>query len=370
MDDYVKRFADEIEESADQILAEEKNPRIRANALLWKTNGISACFQAAARPDALSAFLDVWILNKQSTALLERPAASHLFGGWQKLALETCQRLEGPLAEIQSKIGSDFPIGEDFVTSFANDYPITSLYFRRESVAARYTDYMERIDIANRELMDVVGGLDERLDQLHKLSALYAEFLPKQARWQGELMLLEAVPTSILAAPLDDLAMTAEAIDRIARVGEEVPYMVERERDNVLQAVADERVAALDAVDQMLVKTMAQLREERVAVLAAMRDERLAVSKELSGYAHGMLSKTESTLDHGLDEMTQRAEHITDHAFKRLAQLGLATLVCLAVALLVAMRAGPVRRNLHLETATTDSGEVPSRLHRERNTAA
>ena len=171
MDDYVKRFADEVEEAADQILAEERDPQIRANALLWKTNGISACFQAAARPDALSAFLDVWILNKQSIALFERPTASHLFGGWQKLALETCQRLEVPLAEIQSKIGSDFPIGEDFVTSFANDYPITSLYFRRESVAARYTDYMERIDVSNRELMDVVGGLDERLDQLHKLAA-------------------------------------------------------------------------------------------------------------------------------------------------------------------------------------------------------
>ena len=183
-------------------------------------------------------------------------------------------------------------------------------------------------------------------------------------------MLLEAVPTSILATPLDDLSMTAEAIDRIARVGEEVPFMVERERDHVLQAVADERVAALDAVDQMLVKTMAQLRDERVAVLAAVRDERLAVSKELSGYADGMLSKTESTLDHGLDEMTQRAEQITDHAFKRLTQLGLATLVFLTVALVVAMRAGSVRRKLYLETATIDIGEVPSRPHRDRNTAA
>ncbi len=370
LDDYVKRFADDVEATADQILAQETDRQIRINALLWKTNGISTCFQAASRSDALSAFFDIWILNKQSIALLEHTSDTPLFGRWQGLALQTCRQLDQPLVGIQSRIGTDFPIGEDFVISFARDHPISDLYFRRASIAARYTDYIERIEVTNKELMDVVSGLDQRLDQLHKLSALYAEFLPKQARWQSELMLMESLPSSILAAPLEDLSVTAGAIDRLAAVGEALPQLVERERDHMLKAVTQERMAALDAVDQMLGETMAQLRDERVAVVDAMRTERVLVGQELSAYADALLAKSEPALTKGLDEITERGVFLTDHTFKRLAQLGILTLIFMTAMLLIVMRLRPNRGVLHVATTNEVEDDVVSGLHRYRKKAA
>ena len=87
-------------------------------------------------------------------------------------------------------------------------------------------------------------------------------------------------------------------------------------------------------------------------------------------YADGMLAKTESTLDHGLDEMTERGVYLTDHAFRRLAQLGFVTLIVLAGALVFAMRFRPVRQGLQVAAATVDSDGLSSSRSRDRNTAA
>jgi hypothetical protein len=57
--DYVSQFADRIEQAADEILSQTSDPQIRRNALLWKSNAMTACFRAALRPDPLAAYLDI-----------------------------------------------------------------------------------------------------------------------------------------------------------------------------------------------------------------------------------------------------------------------------------------------------------------------
>lgn len=100
LDDYVVRYATQIEETADRIISRSDDVSVRKHALLWKINGISACFQAASRSDPLAAYVDIWILNKQSIALFERTDRPSPFGEWQDLAVETVYRQEAPLREI------------------------------------------------------------------------------------------------------------------------------------------------------------------------------------------------------------------------------------------------------------------------------
>ena len=128
----------------------------------------------------------------------------------------------------------------------------------------------------------------------------------------------------------------------------------------MLKAVTQERMAALDAVDQMLGETMAQLRDERVAVVDAMRTERVLVGQELSAYADALLAKSEPALTKGLDEITERGVFLTDHTFKRLAQLGILTLIFMTAMLLIVMRLRPNRGVLHV--ATTNVVGVPKAL--------
>ena len=86
--EYVSHAAQSIEQRADQILNETQETEIRKNALLWKINGISACYQAASRNDALAAYLDVWILNRQMLGLIESPTGYQLFGQWQSIVVD------------------------------------------------------------------------------------------------------------------------------------------------------------------------------------------------------------------------------------------------------------------------------------------
>ncbi len=342
LDDYVVQFAGQVEEAADQIIAAAEDAVIRRHALLWKINGISACFQAASRKDPLAAYMDIWILNKQSIAMFERSA---LFGSRQSLAVETAHRLEGPLHQIQTTIGADFPIREDFAIAFARDYPVQTLYFARESVAARYTEYLDVIQAPRRELRDVVGGLDGRLDQLHRLAALYAEFLPKQARWQSELMLLESIPQHAIAQPLADLSVASSAIARIADTAASIPSLAEREREYLLTAVREERVETLQAVDRMREETMAQLRHERIAVLDALRNERSVTSQEITDYLNGTFEKTASSAQREWETLARRGEHLTDHVFKRFVQILTGT-AALALTMWILLRSGRTQPRL------------------------
>ena len=380
LNDYVKRYANEIEETADLIIASDVDQRIRVNALRWKTNSISSCFQAAARPDPLSAYMDIWILTKQSIALLERPPEDSLFGPWQGEVVDTVRRLESPLIEIQAAIGENVPIGEEFATSFARDYPIDSLYFRRESIAARYTDYLDRIQVGDRDIMEVVGGLDERLDQLNKLSALYAEFLPKQARWQSELLLLESVPASALATPLADFSVVAQSMDRLAEVGETVPGLMEREREYLRLAIGQERVATLGAIEEMRAATMTQLDQQRVEVMGAIQEERVAImqavgheramaTNDLVSYADHVLAQSEVAMDQGLSKVAEQAEHVADHVMKRIAQLGMVGMLLLAGMAWFLHRGTPVTR-LRLRVPPADDDEQATDRSRPRRKAA
>src|SRR5262245_16460880 len=63
--DAVLDAADRIEEAADQIRANAREPEVRHNALLWKINAIKASFRAASRRDPFGAFADLWILCLQ-----------------------------------------------------------------------------------------------------------------------------------------------------------------------------------------------------------------------------------------------------------------------------------------------------------------
>lgn len=366
--EYVPRFADQIEECADHILAESNDTEIQRNALLWKSNAISACFQAATRPDSLAAFLDVWILNRQMTQLLERPRETPLFGPWQELAIRTSHQLEHPLLEIQSMLGTGalpggngVMLGDEFVANFASNYPVRSLYFDRQSLAA---PFIQQVDEETREILQVVSGLNESLAELQRLSALYAEFLPKQARWQSELFLLSSTSNVVLAQPLRELNAISTAMDRMATTAESSSALLERERLALSDLVADERAIILRDVERMRGETLEYLLVERIAVMSALRDERTQIETFVAAVTGNTLDRADRIIEARTQDAMRSGGLVVEQAIQRITQAGFMAGVMIALVVILFQRLSRQRAKASLVALPNE--RLRARKDRER----
>jgi hypothetical protein len=181
-------------------------------------------------------------------------------------------------------------------------------------------------------LFQVVANLNENIDDLRKLSILYANHLPKQARWEAELLLIDASQISTIQRPLQDLAIARQSIARMAHTVDELPGIVERERLALRGIVAEERLSTLRDVDRMRQDTLEQLederslilntlREERGIVLGALHEERVVVSRQLDNQVDRTLRATDDMTQRRVEQMAQRGNLLIDQFFWRACQL-------------------------------------------------
>lgn len=344
--DFAPRYMAQVEHTADYLLAHSTDGEVRKNALLWKSNGISACFRAACRQDPLAAYLDLWVLCAQTSQYFERTQAAPLFGNDQRLAIETAHSLERQLQDIRSKLGRDLPWPEDFATEYARRNPIESLYFERPSVVA---DYIEQVKLPSRELSEAVSGLTADLAELKRLSALYSEFLSKQVRWQAELLVINSTQLEPVARSLGSLVLACQAVDRMAQVAETTPEMVDRQRTALQKSVTQERIASFLELERMRAAMSADLQAERVAVMSQLAQERAAVCESMQRMTADAMKELNGLTERRTNDLYELTKQLIDHAFVRLHEL-LIPLALLGAALLLSgwfvLRRFPSRRAL------------------------
>lgn len=284
IDDFTLRYASHIEQTSDQILAQAPSTHVRRNALLWKINGINATLRASGRKDPMGAFLDLWILVKQTDDLFERES-TELFGAFPLALLSGHDEFNNRLLRIQKTIGKELPkltngteLGEGFATNFATKYPIDNLQFDRESATSHY---LEAIREKSHETMEVLGRLEGNIDELQGLVRLYAEFLPKQARWQAELLSLDIIELEPLTDSLANIDQATLAAQSISQTVSQIPALIDHERKSVEIAINDQRETTVNQIESMRVETIDQLQQERKIVLAAVNQERAIATEDL-----------------------------------------------------------------------------------------
>lgn len=371
LDDLVLQYSSLVELAADQIIAENDDPQVRKNAIMWKMNGIASCFQAASRRDPLGAYFDIWILNKQSLALFNTPRESLLFGESQEIAVSATQEIEIIMAQVLDLIGDDLPVNEDFANTFADEHPINNLYFKRASITANYTKYIDSIKIKEPELLGVVGDIDQQLDQLQRLSSMYAEFLPKQARWNGELMLMETLQSNAVLASLQSMNLAANGVATIANTTQSIPFLVERERNLLNDAITEERIATMKSIDKMRSETLNSFRQERIAVMEQIEFERetvlndvskqrIAATNDLKQLGEDSLIKMDQVIDSKIEDIAQHGSNLIDHGFLRLIQL-LGVVAALTLLLVPALLHVGKQNREKVENQLI--GDTPIRIH-------
>lgn len=344
--EYVLIYAHQIESTADFILAQSQDPVIRKNALLWKINAISAGFGAASRADALAAYVDLWVLTRQMEAMFDSNVTQPHFGPWQAGAIATCRGLDHRLLEINDMLGPHLAYGPAFIDETAKHYPMTDLYFQRAPLA---TENIENITEPNREMMQVLTSIQDDVKDFQQLSALYAEFIPKQARWQAELLTLTVHQAPVMQSALEEFGVASQAMSELAFSAHQLQGSVDRELRRLPDLVDQQRqLVALD-LEQVQSSTLAELRSERKAVMQAIHGEQLAVSEWVNTTANSMADRADRIVQQGIFQAADVAELMLDRTIFFGYTL-LAAAVVLGIFFVILFRL--VNRRVFMTTAT------------------
>ncbi len=257
--DFVVRFSGAVEAAADQMAGRAESHRVMEKALQWKSNAVPACQSAAFDNDSVAGLIDVWVLTLQMRDYFESDAAVQDLGELEELGRETSVRMVEEIQGVAVRLLGEEraeALGED-LEKFAENHPIDDPVFTRASAGPAIA--MAKQD-ARGGLFSAATTLEARLDDVTERLTIYAGSLPKQARWQAELL-----TERILSRP---------ALVGLTDMPRVLPELLADERAAVLDSLRTEREALLAAADAQRLDTLAFLRSEREAVLAAVDVQR------------------------------------------------------------------------------------------------
>jgi hypothetical protein len=298
-----------IEEFADAAARDcGSDPEVRMRALEWKLAAIPQVQDALFQPDPLVGLLDGWAYAVQMRAWLESPAGGVAFGECRDAAAAAMGRIAAAARKIADEIAPDRgQVAEELVRKWAAAHPLRSLFLPRPTIAPTAAK-----ESARRELgaLAAVGTIVETLDDLTARVAAYRQTLLKEAAWTGELAALRATSSDVALQASEDVRHIAAAMERIGRLAERIPVVLERERAAAVTGLRAEREQILEEIDRQRAETLALLQGERAAVLDRI----------------DAMSRT------AVDDVGSRTEALVDHAFLRAAQLMLGLLAASAIA--------------------------------------
>ena len=326
------RFSGLMEEAGEEVLEQTDDPAMRRRALLWLTNGIPAMQHALFRPDPLAALLDGWFLVAQMHFYFEEHSPEDLPQPFREIAIRMLDTMEADIKDIVIRAGSEknYETGRQLVYDAARTYPMTNSFASRQGSTIVLSEFTAR---AGSGALKSIGSLTETMDDLIARFDLNAEYLPKQVRWQAQLMMIDEGFHNI-GPSLEHLAyleVVAGQIDRLTPIVEALPDLVAEERVAVLEALDAELTRILNFIDQQRMALMHEdMRSEREAVLIAIREERIAVLEAIADERRIVLEalreeRVATFLD--LDELM-------DHAFTReINKLFIRSLILIAIIL-------------------------------------
>jgi len=327
--DFVTQFSRRVERAADQIARDNPDSTVRRNALLWKLYAIPASYLATEHSDPLAMLVDLWALCIQQRAYFESGPGKDLFGPRQAVAIQACQELERKASDMATRFVKPealTPARQDII-QWAGDHPLEDQLFTRPSIVTmvaevfpdRAQGIFQTLDTVQAELADLKGRL-----------ALHMDHLPRQARWQAEL-LSDQVATQVVGESVTN------AFALFTREREAILAAVNVQRIETLEAIRAERVAAMQSVSDQRVATLEETRKimkemleeagrmadtQREAILQAVETQRQEIFTELRA--------DPIPLRHDVDSLVQAT---MDRAFSRLLLvLGISYVVLLGTA--------------------------------------
>ncbi|MCG6961195.1 hypothetical protein LJE82_15000, partial [bacterium BMS3Abin03] len=191
-----------------------------------------------------------------------------LFGKHQQLAIDAVKRMKDEFFEIASEFRDSALVTSSRVDEWVRDHPIENIRFNRISTV---TITAKELSSKKLGLTTSIGDMLNSVNNMQDKLTLYADFIPKQARWQAEYMIYEYLSDSLKGDVFDNVNSLAGSIERISKFIEDSPELISSVQLKLMQDINTQRIATLEL-----------LKEEREIILKAITDERISTLEEFN----------------------------------------------------------------------------------------
>ena len=306
MSDFFYRFERTITESADSIMKLSSDPAVNKEALMWKMNAIPVANTAIYNNDAFLGYIDMAVFTYQLKLYFEEGAGKDLFGEHQDIAIRAVDSLWEELLNIGRNLVPDNDIsdGTRIVTNFAEQHPLSSSYFVRQSTIPLMTKIQNAEKVTFKRL---AADMSQNLDQMRSQLGSYMEVLPKQVRWESEYLINNSLANPELTSRFDSIA---DLLERTVIFMETSPGIIDNQRESAFQDIRNERLAILQNLRTEREIILEEIRKERATVLAELSEQlttqREASFQNLNDFTNQSLEKTFNKTEDIIDKIFWR----------------------------------------------------------------
>ena len=312
--DFYIRFTEVIELNADKIYFKADDYKVRKAALMWKIYGISAMNKAVNMPDPVASFFNAWPFAKQMVTFFESGIGKETLGVHHQIALDASIDLENRLRQIIHEIAEeeDYDKANKIIEEWADNHPITDFYFSRESTLEFFA---KRLGQERFGLGKSISTITSQVIELSNKINLYTDQIPRQARWQADLAIMNYLHDS--SGALSRVDHVIENMDKITNFVEGTPEMLEYNREATLMNIDKQRKKSLQLIINERKAVISEIRQERIAVINTIIEERKSVIEEIKNERVAILKEIDLMADDKIQKTGVEIERIVDMIFWR-----------------------------------------------------
>ncbi len=311
-----------LEKATDEIIVQSDDPEVRIKVLRAKTEVIPAVFEALFRKDPGAALIDASALVEQLRQEFTDGSNMVLNDDFNQIVLRAAEDMKQRLQSVYLATGASQEEIDQFwvqIEAWALRHPIEGNFAVRDSTASLLAASSAA---TGGGLGATISSAQDELADFAARADLYAEHLPRQARWQAQLLIEEMMAERIVAKAVEQVGPIHMSIDNL-------PFDVEAERlaliedlrrQSVLLAqwIQAERIESLNFASAERQVVLDHLTEERSVVLEAITGEREVLVKALRRERIASFQDLERIVDSAL---VKSRKNLIDHFFFRAAQL-------------------------------------------------
>ena len=251
---YAARFASVVSAAANEIADLTDSRSVRRLTLVWKVRMVPVAQEVAFLDDPRKAYVGTLGLAKAMHDYLDAGDGKTNFGEHQPIAVEAARELESEALSIGTKFldAQQMQRLEGQLHELAQKFPIRGQYFSVEQAqpALRAMEsgsaglgWVTGIPLSPFRALEGVSATGVALLHLNRTALEIAEILdelPRQNRWQIELLLYDLEERDTVTAGLS-------AFEQLATSAERVTLAIDRLPDDLRIALSDTEGALVEA---------------------------------------------------------------------------------------------------------------------------
>src|SRR5438034_6869088 len=275
-------YSSEIEGAADKIIRESASPVTRREALVWKAEAIPVFQTSLMKAAPVAAVVDTWAFIFQMKAYMAQPTMKDSFGLFVPLVSDILKQMDLQMEHlvVTAAPTANVPDLRWKLSEWAAAHPLEAGLTGRRSAD---TDLIRNADQGGLGALASLNSLQEGLGDITARLDSYNAYLPKQARWQAELLIGDLTRDPQLSSAASNFGVLTRALDKTSNHLDRVPEMAGIARNIALADVQNQRLAAQAFLTRERVQVIEAMAQQRIAAIADLRGERLAATADLRG---------------------------------------------------------------------------------------